>query len=418
MTGNLAREPIFLDPDLIGFPLQISTKGVRVRGDEELQEGIIFFSSLEDQVPPEHPLRTVRRLVDTALREMNPLFDELYAQGGRPSIPPEYLLRASLLQKLYGIPSERKLCEHLQYNLLFRWFVGLPFPEAAWDHSTFSRNRERLLTLEIFAAFFEAIRRQAESRRLLSREHFSVDGTLIEAAASIKSFRPKGEAQATKKGRRGKDGGKQPPAPEAKEPPASRNEEVNFRGERRSNETHQSLTDPDARLARKGQGKEAKLTYAGHILIENRHGLIADCTLTRATGKAEEEAGLELLTRERSRRGGGTMTVGADRGYNTKSFVEGARELKVTPHVAKKKRYNAIDGRTRSHAGYQVSQKKRKRVEEPFGWMKDVGGLRKLLHRGLAKVAAVFTLACTCYNLIRMSTLRAEPALQGGKGGR
>lgn len=381
------------------------TKGVAVRGDEERQEGIILFSSLEDRVPMDHPLRRIRQLVDHALREMSPLFDELYAAAGRPSIPPEYLLRATLLQKLYAIPSERKLCEHLEYNLLFRWFVGLPFFEPAWDHSTFSKNRDRVLTFEIFAAFFEAIRKQAESRRLLSREHFSLDGTLIEAAASIKSFRPKAETARRKKRRGGQ--GQKPPGPGA-----GRNPDADFRGEERSNETHQSSTDPDARLARI-KGKEAKLSYRGHLLVENRNGLIADCKLTPATGKAETQAGVKLLARERARRGQAQMTVGADRGYNTKSFVREARALKVTPHVARKKRYNAIDARTTSHDGYLLSQRRRKVVEEPFGWMKDVGGLRKLLHRGLAKVKAVFTLTCAAFNLVRLSTLLAEPALEG-----
>src|SRR5665648_70811 len=314
-----------------------------MRGDEEQQEAVFVFDSLEDRVPADHPLRAIRRLVDEALRELSPLFDELYAEGGRPSIPPEYLLRAALLQKLYAIPSERKLSEHLEFNLLFRWFVGLPFSEAAWDHSTFSRNRERVLTSEVLAAFFEAIRRQAESRRLLSKEHFSVDGTLIEAAASIKSFRPQVQAVKPNRQRRGGKGrhGK-PPGPGA-----GRNEDVNFRGERLSNETHASSTDPDARLA-KIKGKEAKLSYRGHLLVENRHGLIVDCRLTQATGTAEPEAAAAMLGRERARQGQGPMTVGADRGYNTRGFVREARALKVTPHVARKRRYNAIDGRTTS----------------------------------------------------------------------
>src|SRR5665648_8826 len=397
---DMPGEAIFPEPDLIGFSLQITAKGARMRGDEEQQEAVFVFDSLEDRVPADHPLRRIRRLVDSALRELDPLFKELYAKSGRPSIPPEYLLRASLLQKLYGIGSERKLCEHLEFNLLFRWFVGLPFSQRAWDHSTFSRNRERLLTQEIFLAFFKAIRRQAESRRLLSREHFSVDGTLIEAAASIKSFRPKGEAKAKK--RRRDPGGKPPGAG------TGRNEEVNFRGKRLTNETHASTTDPDARLARI-KGKEAKLSYRGHLLVENRHGLIVDCRLTPATGTAEPEAAAEMLLRERGRNQG-PMTVGADRGYNTRSFVREARNLKVTPHVAKKKRYNAIDARTTSHEGYKISQRRRKVVEEPFGWMKGQGGLRKLLYRGLEKVEAVFTLTCTAFNLVRLSTLLAEPA--------
>jgi transposase len=382
-----------------------------MRGDEEHQEAVFVFDSLEDRVPAGHPLRRVRRVIDTALQELDPLFTELYAEAGRPSIPPECLMRAAVLQKLYGIPSERKLCEHLQFNLLFRWFVGLPFSEAAWDHSTFSRNRERVLTPEVFAVFFAAIRAQAESHRLLSKEHFSVDGTLIEAAASIKSFRPKEEAAKPKK--RGQKGSPSTP----KDPGPGRNAEVDFRGERRSNETHASTTDPDCRLA-KIKGKEAKLSYRGHILVDNRHGLIADCELTRATGTAEPEAAATLLGRERTRRGKGKMTVGGDRGYNTRGFVRAARTLRVTPHVAQKQRYNAIDGRTMSRPAYRVSQRRRKVVEEPFGWMKNVGGLRKLLHRGLEKVTAVFTLACAAFNLVRMSTLMAEPALERGNGAR
>ena len=381
-----------------------------MRGDEEHQEAVFVFESLEDRVPADHPLRTIRRLVDTALKDLDPLFAELYAQGGRPSIPPEYLLRAALLQKLYALPSERKLCEHLEFNLLFRWFVGLPFSEPAWDHSTFSRNRERVLTFEVFAAFFEAVRRQAESRRLLSKEHFSVDGTLIEAAASIKSFHPK-KATANTKQRRG-DKGRKPPGP-----CAGRNEDADFRGETFSNASHASTTDPDARLA-KIKGKEAKLCYRGHLLVENRHGLIAGCTLTPATGTAETEAALALLGRERTRQGKRPMTVGADRGYHTRGFVQAARALKVTPHVAKKSRANAIDGRTTSHDGYRVSQRRRKVVEEPFGWMKDVGGLRKLQHRGLEKVEAIFTLTCAAFNLRRLSKLLAEPALQPVRAGR
>jgi transposase len=381
-----------------------------MRGDEVRQEAVFVFDSLEDRIPADHPLRRIRRLVDTALRDLDPVFADLYAHGGRPSIPPECLLRASLLQKLYGIPSERKLCEHLEFNLLFRWFVGLPFSEAAWDHSTFSVNRERVLTQEVFGAFFQAIRKQADARQLLSREHFSVDGTLIEAAASIKSFRAKDQVTKTKK--RGTGSDPKPPGPGA-----TRNPEVNFRGETFSNETHASTTDPDARLA-KIKGKEAKLSYRGHLLVENRNGLIADCELTKATGTAEPEAAIDMLSRERARRGGGRMTVGADRRYNTRDFVGKARALGVTPHVALKARYNAIDGRTTGWEGYAVSMRRRKIVEEPFGWMKDVGGMRKLLHRGEEKVKAIFTLACAAFNLVRLSTLLAEPVLGAENGAR
>jgi transposase len=365
-----------------------------MRGDEEGQEGFIVFESLEDRVPLDHPLRSIRRLVDKALREMSPLFDSLYAENGRVSIPPECLLRALVLQTLYGIPSERKLCEHVEYNLLFRWFVGLQFSQGAWHPTSFTKNRDRLLSAEVAGVFFEKIREQAEAKKLLSREHFSVDGTLIEAAASLKSFRPKDEGE-------DEDGGDTPTRGQG------RNPEVDFHGERRSNTTHASTTDPEARLARKGRGKEAKLAYAGHIVVENRHGLIVDCTLTKATGTAEEEAALELLTRERGRRTG-RLTVGADKGYNTKNFVKKTRGLRITPHVAEKKRYNAIDQRTTGWEGYATSQRRRKIVEEPFGWMKVTGGLRKLRHRGEEKVRAVFTFTCACFNLVRLKNLEAK----------
>jgi transposase len=369
-------------------------KGGTVRGDEEGQEGFIVFESLEDRVPEEHPLRSIRRLVDKALREMSPLFDSLYAEKGRVSIPPECLLRALVLQTLYGIPSERKLCEHVEYNLLFRWFVGLQFSQGAWHPTSFTKNRDRILTAEVAGIFFEKIREQAEANKFLSREHFSVDGTLIEAAASLKSFRPKDEGE-------DQDGGDTPTRG------AGRNPEVDFHGERRSNKTHASRTDPEARLARKGRGKEAKLAYAGHIVVENRNGLIVDCTLTKATGTAEEEAALKLLTRERGRCKG-RLTVGADKGYNNKNFVKKTRGLRITPHVAEKKKFNAIDQRTTGWEGYAVSQRRRKIVEEPFGWMKVTGGLRKLRHRGEEKVRAVFTFTCACFNLVRLKNLEAK----------
>jgi len=366
-----------------------------MRGDEERQEGFIVLTSLEDRVPLDHPLRAVRRMVDEALREMRPLLDSLYAQRGRVSIPPEYLLRAQLVQILFAIPSERRLCEHLEYNLLLRWFVGLPLSEAVWHPTTFTKNRDRLLSSEVAAVFFEHIRSQAEARRLLSREHFSCDGTLLEAAASLKSFRPKGDAGDSEGGPQGGGG---------------RNPNVSFHGTKRTNATHASTTDPDARLCRI-KGKEARLAYRGHLLVENRHGLIAALALTTATGKAEEEAALGLLAQERDRRRG-RLTVGADRGYNTRSFVAGTRALNITPHVAEKKRYSAIDGRTTTWAGYEVSPRRRKIVEEAFGWMKTVGGLRKLRHRGEAKVRAVFTFACACFNLVRLRTLETQHALR------
>ena len=367
-----------------------------MRGDEERQEGFILFESLEDQIPVDHPLRPIRRIVDEALREMSPLFDSLYAERGRLSIPPECLLRAQVLQILYAIPSERRFCEHLQYHLLFRWFVGLPFSQGAWHPTSFSKNRDRLLPPEVAGAFFEKIRTQAEAQKLLSREHFSVDGTLVEAAASLKSFRPR---------RKGEH-------PEDEDHPRAggRNPEVDLRGEHRSNATHYSRTDPDALLAKHSPGEAARLAYAGHLLVENRHGLIVSSALTPAYGRAEPEAALLLLSQEGERQHH-RLTVGADGGYHTKEFVQRARALGITPHVAEKARYNAIDQRTTTWEGYAVSLRRRKIVEEAFGWMKTVGGLRKLRHRGLAKVRAIFTFTCACFNLVRLRRLGAEPAL-------
>jgi transposase len=364
-----------------------------MRGDEQRQAGFIVMTTLEDVVPDDHPLRAIRTMVDAALERMSPALEALYASGGRPSIAPEYLLRAQLIQILYAIPSERRLVEQLRYNLLLRWFVGVPLDEPLFHVTSFTKNRDRLLNAEIAEAFFSAIRTQAAARKLLSREHFSVDGTLLEAAAALKSLRPIGE-----------HGGEEPPAG------GGRNPDVDFHGERRGNASHRSTTDPEARLARKGNGKEARLCYAGHSLIENRNGLIVDCELTQASGTAEREAGLCLLARERGRREGGRMSLAADKGYDTKDFVAGVRALKVTPHVARKKRGSAIDGRTTRHEGYAISLRRRKRIEEGYGWMKDVGGLRKLRHRGKAKVAALFTFACAAYNLVRLRTLLAEPA--------
>lgn len=367
-----------------------------MRGDEELQGAFVVLTSLEDVVPDDHPLRAIRTIVDRALHEMKPRLDALYAGHGRPSIAPEYLLRAQLAQILYAISSERRLCEQLRYNLLLRWFVGLPMDEPVWHPTSFTKNRDRLLNGEVAEAFFAAIRAQAAARKLLSREHFSLDGTLLEAAASLKSLRAIEEDDDER--------GDEPPR-------GGRNSEVDWRGERRSNATHRSKTDPEARLARKGRGKETHLSYTGHSLVENRNGLIVDCELTAASGTCEREAGLRLLARQRRRERRRRMSVGADRGYDTRDFVAGVRELRITPHVAAKTKSSAVDGRTTRHAGYAVSQRRRKLVEEPFGWMKMVGGLRKLRHRGTAKVSAIFTFACAAYNLVRLRRLLAEPAL-------
>ena len=366
-----------------------------MRGNEERQGGFLLLASLEDVVPDDHPLRAIRALIDTALEEMKPALDALYAKRGRPSIAPEYLLRAQLVQILYAIPSERRLVEQLRYNLLLRWFVGLPADEPVWHPTTFTKNRDRLLNSELAEAFFRAVRSQAEAHKLLSREHFSVDGTLLEAAASLKSLAPIAEEH-----------DEEPPPPRG----GGRNPAVDWRGERRGNATHRSRTDPEARLARKGRGKEARLCYAGHSLTENRSGLIVDCELTEASGTAEREAGLRLLERQRRRSGRARMSVGADRGYDTADFVARVRGLGVTPHVARKKRASALDGRTTRHESYAVSQRRRKLVEEPFGWIKTVGGLAKLRHRGKAKAAALYTFACAAYNLVRLRTLLAEPS--------
>jgi transposase len=364
-----------------------------VRGDEQRQAGFVVMTTLEDVVPDDHPLRAIRTMVDAALAAMSPELEALYASGGRPSIAPEYLLRAQLIQILYAIPSERRLVEQLRYNLLLRWFVGLPMDEPVFHATSFTKNRERLLTTEVAEAFFAAIRSQAEAHELLSREHFSVDGTLIEAAAALKSLRPLDE-----------DEDEGPPAG------GGRNPDVDFHGQRRGNATHRSSTDPEARLARKGDGREARLCYAGHTLVENRNGLIVAAELTQASGTAERESALRLLERQRARQGG-RMSVGADKGYDTGAFVAGVRALGATPHVARKKRYSALDGRTTRHGSYAVSQRRRKLIEQGYGWMKTVGGLRKLRHRGTAKASAIFTFACAAYNLVRMRTLLAEPAL-------
>ena len=367
-----------------------------MRGKSTDQDSIFSYRTLEDRIPRNHPLRDIRKIVDRALKELSPTFDAMYAQVGRPSIPPEQLLRALLLQILFTIRSERQLMEELDFNLLYRWFVGLSMDDQVWNHSTFSKNRDRLLAHDVAERFFEAIKGQAAAKKLLSKDHFTVDGTLIEASASLKSFRPK-EA---------------PPPPDDDDPRTGaagggRNEMVDFKGEKRSNDTHASTTDPDARLARKGDGKEARLCYAGHLLTENRNGLIVDTALTPATGTAEREAALEMIARLP---GTGQKTVAADKGYDTRRFVEAARAHGATPHVARKDRHSALDGRTTRHSSYARSQRRRKLVEERFGWLKDIGGLRKLKHRGLAKVGWNFKLAAAACNVVLMRRLLAATA--------
>jgi len=329
-------------------------------------------------VPQDHPLRAIRKISDAVFGQLSPQFDKLYARQGRPSIAPEKLLRGLLLQVLYSVRSERLLMEELDYNMLFRWFVGLNMDDRVWDPTTFTKNRERLLRGEIAEQFFAGVLEQARGYELLSDEHFTVDGTLLEAAASLKSFKAKDEQD-------------EPPADDPGNPT------VNFHGQKRSNQTHQSASDPEARLCRKGKGKEAKLGYAGHLLMENRNGLAVSACVTPATGAAFAEA----------ISGKGRVTLGGDKNYDTHDFVAELRDLQVTPHVAQNNthRKSASDGRTTRHAGYQVSQQKRKRIKEIFGWLKTVGLLRKLRHRGTARVNWIFIFATAAYNLVRMRKL-------------
>ena len=347
------------------------------------------YLSPEQRVPATHPLRAIRQITDTVLTQLSRLFSQIYSQVGRRSIAPEKLLRALLLQVLYTVRSERMLMEQLEYNLLFRWFVGLNMDEAVWDVTVFTKNRERLLEADVARQFFQLVVEQARERNLMSDEHFTVDGTLLEACASLKSFQKVGEEQAP--------------------PDDPGNPTVDFHGESRSNKTHESTTDPDALLARKGNGKEAKLSYSGHVLMENHNGLVADVEVLQSHGTAERDAALVMMERLP---GDQPVTVGADKNYDTKDFVAESRNLKVTPHVAQnnKGRRSAIDGRTTRHAGYLISQRKRKRVEEIFGWMKTVGGMRKLRHRGLHLVGWMFTFAAAAYNLMRIRNLATEIA--------
>lgn len=353
-----------------------------MRGADITPSELFSYRTLEERIPSAHPLRKLRVIVDAILHTMDAELDALYAQGGRESIPPERLLRASLIQTLFSIRSERQLVSHIDFNLLYRWFVGLGMDEAVWNHSTFSANRDRLLNETIARSFFAKVLALAQWQGLVSDEHFSVDGTMIEAWASMKSFVKK-------------DGSSPPPED------GGRNPTVIFKGEPRSNDTHESSTDPDARLYKKSGGDKSRLCYLGHALMENRHGLAVDVQTTRASGTAEREAAKMMVVRTVKK----PATLGADKGYDVAEFVQAMREAKVTPHVAQKAKHSAIDGRTSRHAGYKISLKTRKRIEEIFGWAKTVGGLRKARFVGLAKVSAqtVFTLAA--YNLTRMASI-------------
>ncbi len=365
-----------------------------MRGRRDPQPTMLAFVDLEARVPADHPLRVIKALADEALDGLSSTFDEMYSEIGRPSIPPERLLKASLLIALYSVRSERALCEELDYNLLWRWFLDMGLIEQSFDPTVFTKNRRRLLDHEVGRALFDAVVRAAGQRGLLSNEHFTVDGSLIEAAASLKSFKPR-------------DGG--PPATGG----SGSDPLVDFRGQRRSNATHQSTTDPESRLLRKGKGKEAKLVFIAHALMENRHGLLVDFQLSEATGTAERDVVPQLLGTARER-GLHPRTLGADKGYDTRDCVSQVRKRGVTPHVAQNtsRRASAIDGRTTRHPGYAVSQRLRKRVEEIFGWMKTVGGFRRTRYRGLARTGLQGYLVAAAYDLVRMATLLSKPTPQ------
>lgn len=389
-----------------------------MRGTDEMTGALFSYVDLEERVPARHPLRLIRRIVNNALAGLDAEFEVLYAKEGRPSIPPERLIRASLLQILFSIRSERQLMEQMDYNLLFRWFVGLGIDDLVWVPTVFTKNRDRLLTTDMSRKVMAAILAHPEVKPLLSDEHFSVDGTLVKAWASMKSFQPK-ESSAPPDG---EDPGSPPPTdttlttsdqPQATETPpmpspsrASRNAEVDFKGEKRSNATHASVTDPDARLYKKSPGASAVLCFMGHTLMENRNGLIVQADLTRADGHAERKAALDMIDRHSpgsSRR----LTLGADKGYDSADFVADLRRMIVTPHIARKARHSAIDGRTTRHAGYALSQRCRKKIEEPFGWAKTVGGMAQTVHRGIERVGAQFTMTMAASNLARLPKLLA-----------
>ena len=360
-----------------------------MRGTDTQQAMLFSYLSPEQRVPANHPLRRIRESSERVLQRLSPVFDGMYSDTGRPSIAPEKLLRALLLQVLYTVRSERMLMEQLDYNLLFRWFVGMNMDEPVWVPTVYSKNRDRLLEGEVADAFFDEVLAEAKALDLLSDDHFTVDGTLLEAWAGQKSFQRKQD---------GKKSNDDDPG----------NPSVDFHGEKRSNNTHQSTTDPEARLARKGKGKEAKLSYAGHVLMENRHGLVVNTRVTPATGTCEREASVEMAE---DIPGQHRVTIGGDKGYDAAEHIRQLRERGVTPHVAQKAKYSAVDDRTTRHPGYAVSQKVRKRVEEIFGWMKTVGLMRKLRHRGVDRVGWMFAYTAAAYNLVRIRNLtqRLEP---------
>ena len=359
-----------------------------MRGTDQQQNHVFSYISPDERVRKDHPLRPIRTMVDQILKQLSPQFDRMYAKVGRPSIPPEQLLRAQLLQMFYSVRSERLLMEEMDYNILFRWFVGLNLDDAVWDATVFTKNRDRLLEAEVAKEFLARVVAHAREQGWMSDEHFTVDGTLLDAWASLKSFQRKDKTNSN------------PP-----EDPG--NPTVDFHGEKRSNWTHESKSDPDAQLMRKGRGKEAKLSYSGNLLVENRNGLIVSSLVWEATGTAEPLAAMAMLQQIP---GTGRVTVGGDKGFDTAEFVRECRNMGITPHVAQnlgRRGGSAIDSRTTQHAGYRISQKKRKRIEECFGWLKTVALLRKMRHRGTLKVGWMFTFACAAYNLVRMRNLMA-----------
>lgn len=357
-----------------------------MRGSADHQADMLLATTPDKLVPEDHPIRRIKPIVERVLARLSPTFDEMYAEDGRRSIPPEHLLKASLLIALYSIRSERQFCERLRYDLLFKWFLDLNISDRGFDPSTFSKNRQRLLEHDVTGLFFREVVREARRRQLLSRDHFTVDGTLLDAWASVKSYRPRDDDEAPRGG--------------------GRNAAVDFHGEQRGRDTHVSSTDPEALLYKKGASQEARLRFMGHLLTENRHGLVVDLEVTQATGYAEREAALRMLKR-RGRRGG---TVSADKAYDTRDFVASCRAEGVTPHVAQNtaRRRSAIDGRTTRHRGYATSQRRRKLVEEVFGWIKSVGGGRKLRYRGVARNQLWAELTAAAYNLVRIAQLEAH----------
>jgi transposase len=359
-----------------------------MRGEREQQQVMMFVICPEDMIPTDHPIRTIKKLADIELKRLSPAFDRMYSKEGRPSIPPERLLKSALLMALFSVRSERQICEQLIYNFMFRWFLDMTVNEAVFNDSVFAKNKERLLKADVAKTFFNGIVQQAREGGLLSQDHFTVDGTLIDAWASQKSFQKKDK-------------------PDDDLPPgdASRNEDVDFKGEKRSNQTHESKTDPEAKLARKGFGKEAKMSFSAHVLMENRNGLCVDISVAEANGTAECVEALKLVRREKER-GGRVKTLGADKGYDNQKFVPALKDENIIPHVAAKK-YTAMDARTLRSKGYQISQRCRKKVEEIFGWMKTVGGFRKTRYKGVARTGLCAYMVGAAYNLVRMSKLMA-----------